>query len=95
MLTDPGDFVLDPFGGSCVTGEACEKLGRPWACCEMLENYLQGAMGRFQQGILFPISKSKAVPSYSISHPAALWNGNEGEALPADGGRKRKIKPSS
>ncbi|MGH6821403.1 MAG: DNA-methyltransferase, partial [Methylocella sp.] len=21
MLTDPGDFVFDPFGGSCITGE--------------------------------------------------------------------------
>jgi DNA modification methylase len=93
MLTDAGDFVLDPFGGSCVTGEACEKLGRSWACCEMVEDYLRGAMGRFQQGTLFPTTKSKVVPCYSISHPAALWNGNEGDALSVDGGRHRKLKP--
>ena len=92
MLTDAGDFVLDPFGGSCVTGEACEKLGRPWACCELVEDYVRGAMGRFQQETLFPVGKGKTVPSYSISHPAALWNGNEGEALATDGGKKRRLK---
>ena len=26
MLTDPGDFVFDPFAGSCVTGEVAERL---------------------------------------------------------------------
>jgi site-specific DNA-methyltransferase (cytosine-N4-specific) len=92
MLTDPGDTVIDPFGGSCVTGEACEKLGRRWICCELVEDYLRGAMGRFQQETLFPICKSKNVPNYNISHPAALWNGDEGEALAVDGGRKRKLK---
>lgn len=92
MLIDAGDLVIDPFGGSCVTGEACKKLGRSWACCELVEDYLRGATGRFQQGTLFPISKGKTVPSYSISHPAALWNGSEGEALAADGGKKRRLK---
>lgn len=92
MLTDAGDLVIDPFGGSCVTGEACEKLGRPWACCELVEDYLRGATGRFQQETLFPVGKGKTVPSYSISHPAALWNGSEGEALAADGGKKRQLK---
>ena len=28
MLTDPGDMVIDPFGGSCVTGEV-ERDARP------------------------------------------------------------------
>lgn len=26
MLTDKNDLVLDPFAGSCVTGEVCERL---------------------------------------------------------------------
>lgn len=95
MLTDVGDLVIDPFGGSCVTGEACEKLGRPWICCELVEDYLRGAVGRFQQATLFPLTKNKAVPSYSISHPAALWNGSEGELLPCDGGKRRPLKPSN
>lgn len=92
MLTDAGDFVMDPFAGSCVTGEACEKLGRPWLCCELVEDYLRGATGRFQQETLFPVGRGKTVPIYGISHPAALWNGREGEALAADGGKKRRLK---
>ncbi|MGI8603291.1 MAG: DNA-methyltransferase [Verrucomicrobiales bacterium] len=92
MLTDVGDLVIDPFAGSCVTGEACEKLGRPWVCCEMVEDYLRGAAGRFQQESLFPMGTAKNVPNYNISHPAALWNCAEGPPLAADGGRKRILK---
>ena len=39
MLSDPGDIVVDPFAGSCVTGEVSERLGRKWACVELLEEY--------------------------------------------------------
>lgn len=49
MLTDQGDHVVDPFAGSCVTGEVCERLKRRWTCCELDEEYLQGALGRFNQ----------------------------------------------
>jgi len=48
MLTDRGDLVVDPFGGSCVSGEVAETLQRRWVCCEMKEEYLMGAKGRFQ-----------------------------------------------
>jgi len=47
MLTDPGDLVVDPFAGSCVTGEVCERLGRRWLCIDTSEEYLRGALGRF------------------------------------------------
>ena len=48
MLTAPGDLVLDPFAGSCVTGAVAEQLGRRWTCCEMDADYLEGAKGRFE-----------------------------------------------
>ena len=48
MLTDPGDLVLDPFAGSCITGEVSERLGRKWICVELVESYLDGAKGRFE-----------------------------------------------
>ena len=48
FLTDPGDFVFDPFGGSCVTGMVSEALGRKWACVELNSAYLQGALSRFK-----------------------------------------------
>jgi len=47
FLTDRGEKVLDPFGGSNVTGEVAERLGRRWICFEILEEYLKGSMFRF------------------------------------------------
>lgn len=35
MATDPGDLVLDPFGGSGTTFAAAELMGRPWLGCEI------------------------------------------------------------
>jgi DNA modification methylase len=49
MLTDRGDLVVDPFGGSCVTGEVSERLGRRWVCSDLVEDYLKGAVGRFHR----------------------------------------------
>jgi len=48
FLTNEGDKVLDPFGGSNVTGEIAERLGRQWMCFEMNEEYLQGSKFRFR-----------------------------------------------
>lgn len=91
MLTDTGDLVLDPFAGSCVTGEVCERLSRRWVCVDEVAEYVDGAKLRFEGGV--ESRAGRTVPSYSISHPAALWNGVEGEApLPQDGGRKRPKK---
>ena len=98
MLTDPGDTVLDPFGGSCVTGEVSERLRRKWTCIEMREEYLEGSLGRFErareaeQETMF-----KTVPTgvtYKLHHPGALWNGRE-DPLPQDGGKKRRINARS
>lgn len=47
MLTDQGDTVLDPFAGSCITGEVAEMLGRQWICGELQLDYLAGAISRF------------------------------------------------
>jgi len=92
MLTERGDMVLDPFAGSCVTGEVCERLKRKWACVEMREDYLKGALGRFErpvapeQGSMFDIGGEGI--SYKIHHPGVMWNGHE-DPLPEDGGKKR------
>lgn len=48
LLTDVDDNVVDPFAGSCVTGEVCEALGRNWTCCDSVKDYLEGARARFQ-----------------------------------------------
>jgi len=88
MLTNKGDLVVDPFAGSCVTGEAAEKLGRKWICIELEKEYVEGAKLRF------PVNKSKAVKKeivYSIHHPSTLWDDTEGsETVSEDGGKNRR-----
>lgn len=49
FLTDPGDLVMDPFAGSCTTGEVAENLGRYWLCAEREPEYLKGAQFRFEE----------------------------------------------
>lgn len=106
MLTDEGDLVVDPFAGSCVSGEVAERLGRKWICGELVDEYLRGAMARFQnpkdrQEELFPKGEKKTSNSfcYKIPHPGTLWPHLPCDPLPKDGGRtrnkssKRKKKP--
>lgn len=47
FLTEEGDIVLDPFGGSNATGEAAERHGRRWICIEQSQEYLDGSKFRF------------------------------------------------
>jgi site-specific DNA-methyltransferase (cytosine-N4-specific) len=85
LLTDPGDVVLDPFAGSCVTGEAAEYSLRRWICCEIEEPYLEGALARFEEQ---PERKSKEI-FYRISPPCAVSVDEQEIVLPKDGGRRR------
>lgn len=47
FLTDEKDLVFDPFAGSNVTGEVCERLRREWISVEIREEYLAGSRFRF------------------------------------------------
>ncbi len=47
LLTDEGDLVVDPFGGSNVTGQAAEDEGRSWASFELHRHYLEPSIARF------------------------------------------------
>jgi site-specific DNA-methyltransferase (cytosine-N4-specific) len=58
FLTGAGDLVLDPFAGSCTTGEAAERLGRRWIGFEPVPDYLDGARFRFERGDVEPASSS-------------------------------------
>jgi DNA modification methylase len=87
MLTDPGDVVLDPFAGSCVTAEVAEALGRRWIACDLDEEYLLGALGRFEEA---PRLRRRTV-AYSIQPPAPL-GGIDEIPLPRDGGRERPLQ---
>lgn len=87
FLTDPGDVVVDPFGGSCMTGVVAENLKRRWACCELSEEYLLGARGRFVPE-LQPLPKDRGIP-YEIASPCARPVEDRDVPLFEDGGAQR------
>ena len=47
MLTDKGDIILDPFGGSNTTGACAEELERHWITIEPNSAFVEGSRGRF------------------------------------------------
>jgi DNA modification methylase len=92
MLTERGDLVVDPFAGSCVTGEVAEKLERNWICVDTVEEYLEAALGRFNEENLKTNGSQEEV-YYKIPRPGLLWDDEEDEEpLPEDGGRERPKK---
>lgn len=90
MLTEKDNVVVDPFAGSCVTGEVAERLQRKWICIDTVEEYLEGAVGRFNKAN-FQENGTKEDVYYKIPRPGLLWNDEQDdEPLPEDGGRKRQ-----
>lgn len=47
FLTDPGDLVVDIFGGSNTTGFVAEQLGRRWKSFELDREFLAASVFRF------------------------------------------------
>ena len=47
MLTDEGDTVLDPFGGSNTTGWVAESLERRWVTIDVEEDYVENSRFRW------------------------------------------------
>jgi len=89
MLTDKNDVVVDPFAGSCVTGEVCERLERKWVCIDVSDEYLMGAIGRFNNNVVGNIREKELATYYKVPHPGILWNGHQDAPLASDGGARR------
>jgi DNA modification methylase len=90
MLTDPGDLVIDPFGGSAVTGMVAEQLGRRWASIEMDSDYNLGAVARFHVGT--PQTRKSRPAVYTIAAPVRPEPSDQepaplGRGLPLTGAR--------
>jgi DNA modification methylase len=47
FLTDPGDLVVDIFGGSCTTGAAAEEYRRMWITVDLNVEYVKAGAFRF------------------------------------------------
>lgn len=97
MLTECDDLVIDPFAGSCVTGEVCERTERRWVCIELLQDYCEAAQGRFvrdPQQTAKPVANPEDSSNYyRVPRPGILWNGDIGPELDRDGGKERRLKP--
>ena len=91
MLTDKGDTVFDPFAGSCMTGEVAEQMGREWICCDLEEEYLEGALGRFLEDddSLFPSYEPSRSKPYEAVPPFLSILPEDEAPLPEDGGASR------
>ena len=61
FLTDKNDLVIDPFAGSCTTGAVAEQLARKWLCIDLDEDYLKGAIGRFEDPYKFNIDVDQKI----------------------------------
>ena len=61
FLTEPGDTVIDPFGGSNVTGAAAESLGRHWISVEVDAGYAHASRFRFEQQGLLSVEARQAL----------------------------------
>ena len=100
MLTDEGDNVLDPFAGSCATGEICERLKRKWTCVELRMDYLESALGRFDPDYASQSSNGangdpagpkplKDSDYYKLPKAGILWNDATEGTLEKSGGKHR------
>lgn len=82
MLTDPGDLVVDPFAGSNVTGEVCEKLGRRWIATDVVEDYLEGSKFRFDEFYLKAFPEPNGSRNIFIGERKAGYKGARTQARP-------------
>jgi site-specific DNA-methyltransferase (cytosine-N4-specific) len=91
MLTNRGDLVLDPFAGSCVTGAVSEEMGRRWVCCELDQEYIEGARGRFLNPPGEGRTKTPRREPYTILPPNASPLDEQRTPLFDHGGEHRPI----
>ena len=50
LLSQPGQLVFDPFGGTCTTAVAAERLGRRWLVTEIDPEYTRVLPERLKTG---------------------------------------------
>jgi site-specific DNA-methyltransferase (cytosine-N4-specific) len=78
FLTEPGDLVFDPFGGSGVTGEAAELLSRRWITCDLdqeagrKDTYVRASSFRFDAVTMQPGFDTVQLGDYEVASKKVL-----------------------
>jgi site-specific DNA-methyltransferase (cytosine-N4-specific) len=54
FLSQEGDLICDPFGGTLTTGHAAEIHGRRWICTDMIWEYIRSSFVRFDDKVINP-----------------------------------------
>jgi site-specific DNA-methyltransferase (cytosine-N4-specific) len=67
LLDEKPKLIVDPFGGSNVTGAVAEDRGHRWVVFEQEDKYMRGSMLRFLDGPLFSDAKVRAALTGSAS----------------------------
>ena len=70
--SDPGDLVVDPFGGSGTTFAACEETDRRWLGCEQDASYCGLIARRLSRPDSFRSRKAHETPAQRSARRARL-----------------------
>jgi site-specific DNA-methyltransferase (adenine-specific) len=75
--SDPGDLVIDPFGGSGTTAVVCELLGRRWLVCEREPEYAAWAKERVEAVLAgqHSLADLQAAEAKMVANRAAVRGG--------------------
>lgn len=93
VSSNPGELVLDPFGGSGSTLIVAKKLGRDYLGFEFSENYAQRIRERLDATAVGQPLNGVADPKTSVPNTA---NGKRLDAKKnGHAGRKKRSKPDS
>lgn len=85
FLTDEGDLVFDPFGGSNTTGAVAEQLGRRWVSCEPNLHYVTSSLGRFDRRDLKVIGNVVTNAEDTLTAEDVVLPPADGRSVPAEG----------
>lgn len=79
LLSDPGDWVLDPFAGSGTTGAVAQKLGRRWVMIEQGEHLHSHIVPRIQS--ILTGEDTGGIQPYERGEPFELLPLSKAEAV--------------
>ena len=89
VSSNPGDLVLDPFGGSGTTLTVAKKLGRQWLAFDLSENYVAQATQRIEAAqVGQPLEGS---PEPAVSAPRTPKDGKRVQRKPRGAANGREL----